>query len=174
MTVQAPVPHPHRTGAHLQAGSDALKQAAVATLAEQGVQWTDLRETVFDALAGGSSGGGAPVSAYDVADRVSAATGRRIAANSVYRILDLFVAHNLAKRVESRNAYVVNVHPSCSHDCIFLVCEDCGQIAHLDDDKLADGMRSRARTAGFTPRRPVLELMGLCSACNGAAQTGNA
>ena len=162
--------HAHPTGSHWEAGSNALKQAAVAALSAQGVQWTDLRETVFDALADG----GKPVSAYDVADRVSAAAGRRIAANSVYRILDLFVAHNLAKRVESRNAYVVNVHPSWSHDCIFLVCEDCGRIDHLDDDKLAVGMRNRASAAGFTPRRPVLELMGLCSACNAGGQTGSA
>lgn len=156
--------HAHEPASHWEAGSDALKQAAIDTLAAQGVQWTELRETVFDALADG----GRPVSAYDVADRVSAAAGRRIAPNSVYRILDLFVAHNLAKRVESRNAYVVNVHPSCAHDCIFLVCETCGRIDHLDDDRLANGMRERAVAGGFVPRRPVLELMGLCSACNAA------
>ena len=161
--------HAHRVGDHWEAGSDALKQAAIGALAAQGVQWTDLRETVFDALAKG----GRPVSAYDVADRVSASAGRRIAANSVYRILDLFVANNLAKRIESRNAYVVNVHPSCSHDCIFLVCEHCGHIDHMDDDRLANSMRERAMTAGFTPRRPVLELMGLCSACNAAPAAEN-
>ncbi len=127
------------------------------------MQWTDLRESVFDALAAN----GRPVSAYDVAERVSTAAGRRVAANSVYRILDLFVEHNLAKRVESRNAYVVNIHPACAHDCIFLICEACGGIDHLDDDKLADAMRGRAKAAGFNPRRPVLELIGLCPACHG-------
>jgi Fur family zinc uptake transcriptional regulator len=158
--------HAHRAGDHWEAGSDALKQAAISALASQGLQWTDLREIMFDALAQS----GRPVSAYDVADRVSAVAGRRIAANSVYRILDLFVANNLAKRVESRNAYVVNVHPSCSHDCIFVVCEQCGRIDHMDDDRLANSMRERAMTAGFTPRRPVLELIGLCSACNAAPE----
>ncbi|WP_374388702.1 Fur family transcriptional regulator [Sandaracinobacter sp.] len=161
--------HAERAGGHWEAGSDALKQAAIRALAAQGVQWTELRESVFDALADG----GRPVSAYDVADRVSAAAGRRIAANSVYRILDLFVAHNLAKRIESRNAYVVNVHPSCSHDCIFLVCERCGHIDHMDDDRLANSMRERAKAGGFTPHRPVLELMGLCSACNAGGQAAN-
>jgi len=38
---------------------------------------------------------------YDIADAVSKAEGRRVAANSVYRILDLFVGANLARRVES-------------------------------------------------------------------------
>jgi Fur family zinc uptake transcriptional regulator len=34
-----------------------------------------------------------------------------VAANSVYRILDLFVGANLARRVESANAYIANDHP---------------------------------------------------------------
>ncbi|MFN7399290.1 MAG: Fur family transcriptional regulator [Sandaracinobacter sp.] len=153
--------HAHSPGDHWEPGSNALKHAAREALATQGVQWTDLRETVFDALAEGNR----PVSAYDVADRVSTLTGRRIAANSVYRILDLFVAHNVAKRVESRNAYVANSHPNCAHDCIFLVCEGCGRIDHLDDDTLAKGMRRRASDAGFAPSRAVLELLGRCTAC---------
>ena len=157
-------------GGHWQPGTTALNEAARDALVSQGVQWTDLRAQVFEALARDNR----PVSAYDVAERLSAEAGRRIAANSVYRILDLFVEHNLAKRVESRNAYVANTHPACAHDCIFLVCEACGRIDHIDDDSLAQGMRRRAEGTGFTPRRPVLELMGLCSACNGAAQTGNA
>jgi len=152
----------HLAAGHLEPGSTALRLAAESALVKQGVQWTDLRAQVFDALATG----GAPCSAYDVADRVSAAVGRRIAANSVYRILDLFVAHNLAKRIESRNAYVANVHPSCSHDCIFLVCQACGRIDHLDDDSLAENMRRRAEASGFAPNRPVLELLGHCRSCS--------
>jgi Fur family zinc uptake transcriptional regulator len=49
--------------------------------------------------------------------------GKRVAANSVYRILDLFVRTNLARRAESANAYVANPHPGCRHDCIFLICD---------------------------------------------------
>jgi len=75
------------------------------------------------------------------------------------------VAHNLAKRIESRNAYVANSHPACSHDCIFLVCESCGTIAHMDDDRLAAAMRAAAERTGFTPARPVLEVIGRCAAC---------
>lgn len=144
-----------------QSGTDALTESARQALEKQGVQWTELRAGIFASLAQD----GRPVSAYDVAERVSKSTQRRVAANSVYRILDLFVAHNLAKRVESRNAYVVNTHPSCMHDCIFLVCEGCGRIDHLDDDMLAGKMRGRAAETGFQPSRPVLELLGKCADC---------
>jgi len=96
-----------------------LRDAAARRMVERGEQWTDMRASVFDALAGFDK----PASAYDIAEAVSKARGKRVAANSVYRILDLFVGTNLARRVESANAYVANQHPACLHDCIFLICD---------------------------------------------------
>ena len=145
---------------HLHEG-ESLKDAARAQLTDKGEQWTDMREAVFDALAGFER----PASAYDIAEAVSTAQGRRVAANSVYRILDLFVTSNLAMRVESANAYVANAHPGCLHDCIFLICDGCGQITHIDDDRLTGGVREAATNAGFEPSRPVIEVRGKCGAC---------
>lgn len=120
-----------------------------------------MRASIFGALASFDR----PASAYDIAEAVSLARGRRVAANSVYRILDLFVGANLAMRVESANAYVANAHPDCLHDCIFLVCDSCGQTTHIDDDRLTGGVREAARRAGFTPVRPVVEVRGKCADC---------
>ena len=140
---------------------DSLREAARARLTTRGEQWTGMRAAVFDALAGFDT----PASAYDIAEAVSKAQARRVAANSVYRILDLFVAANLAMRVESANAYVANAHPGCLHDCIFLVCDTCGRTTHIDDDRVADQVRGAAAAAGFTPVRPVIEVRGTCAAC---------
>ena len=141
---------------------DSLKEAARDRLTREGEQWTGMREAVFDALAGFDK----PASAYDIAEAVSKSEGRRIAANSVYRILDLFVNANLARRVESANAYVANKHPDCLHDCIFLICDNCGQTTHIDDDTLAGGVRAAAKQAGFAPDRPVIEVRGRCGECD--------
>lgn len=146
---------------HLHAGVE-LRDAARTRLTETGEQWTDMRQAVFDALAGFDR----PASAYDIAEAVSNAQGRRVAANSVYRILDLFVNANLAMRVESANAYVANAHPGCLHDCIFLICDDCGQTTHIDDDKIAGGVRAAAEKSGFAPVRPVIEVRGKCEDCS--------
>ncbi|MCA1653592.1 MAG: Fur family transcriptional regulator [Sphingomicrobium sp.] len=145
---------------HLHEG-ESLKDAAREQLIEQGEQWTGMRAAVFDALAAFDR----PASAYDVAEAVSAAQRRRVAANSVYRILDLFVASNLAMRVESANAYVANAHPGCLHDCIFLICDGCGQITHIDDDRLTGGVRDAAAGAGFKTSRPIVEVRGKCETC---------
>jgi Fur family zinc uptake transcriptional regulator len=140
---------------------NALRDAAARRITERGEQWTDMRASVFDALAGFDK----PASAYDIAEAVSKSRGKRVAANSVYRILDLFVNTNLARRVESANAYVANQHPGCLHDCIFLICDNCGQATHIDDDKLSEGVRQAAKHAGFSADRPVIEVRGTCGDC---------
>lgn len=142
------------------AGGD-LVTAAQGALERAGEQWTGMRQTVFEALAGFDR----PASAYDIAEEVSKRQGRRVAANSVYRILDLFVGANLVRRVESANAYVANEHPDCLHDCIFLVCDSCGQTTHIDNDAISSDVRDAASRTGFAPVRPVIEVHGQCADC---------
>jgi Fur family transcriptional regulator, zinc uptake regulator len=146
--------HTHLSGASLQA-------AAQAVLTEAGEQWTDTRTRVFETLSRFDR----PASAYEIAEAVSADIGRRMPANSVYRILDLFVEANLAHRVESSNGYVVNAHPACRHDCMFLICEACGGMTHIDDDPLTRSLRAAAQRSGFAPSRSVIEIHGRCTDC---------
>lgn len=138
-----------------------LADAAQRAFERAGEQWTPMRAEIFTALSAATK----PASAYDLAEAVSGSTGRRVAANSVYRILDVFVAANLARRVESANAYVANSHPGCRHDCIFLICDSCGHTIHIDDDRLTGALRQAAQDAGFADVRPVVEIRGRCGDC---------
>lgn len=146
---------------HAEHSGDSLLSAASIALTEAGEQWTDMREAVFSELMQHDR----PASAYDIADNLSRSRGKRVAPNSVYRILDLFVAKNLAMRVESANAYLANTHPGCEHDCIFLVCDACGGATHVDDDATSKGVRDVAAAQGFKPERPVIEIRGVCKNC---------
>jgi len=147
---------------HHEHSGNNLIDAARHALVDSGEQWTDMRADVFTALAERDR----PASAYDIAEAVSKLRDKRVAANSVYRILDLFVRTNLARRVESANAYVANTHPGCRHDCIFLICDSCGQVVHIDDDKLTGALIGAAKANGFADVRPVVELRGMCEACS--------
>ena len=147
---------------HHEHSGQSLVAAARAALTDAGEQWTDMSADVISALATHDK----PASAYDIADSVSSLRGKRVAPNSVYRILDLFVRTNLARRVESANAYIANSHPGCQHDCIFLICDQCGQAIHIDDDSLTDALAAAARAEGFADIRPVVELRGTCAACS--------
>lgn len=138
-----------------------LAQAAEAALVARGEAWTPLRAAVFDTLATFA----APASAYEITDAVSRIEGRRLTANSIYRILDLFTATNVVTRVESRNAFIVNVHPDQRHDCILLVCDSCGSTGHIDDDDAVARLRAVVAATGFTVGRAVIEMRGRCTAC---------
>jgi Fur family transcriptional regulator, zinc uptake regulator len=146
---------------HVLHEGTSLAVAASEVMKGHGEQWTAMRATVFDALCQLA----VPSSAYDVAELVGAKLGRRIAANSVYRILDLFVSHNVALRIESCNAYIANAHPGCVHDCIFLICDVCGKVYHLDDDMVGKSVRAIASHSAFEPLRPLIEVHGHCRAC---------
>jgi len=146
---------------HHDYAGEGLVSAAREALTVSGEQWTDMRADVFAALAAQDR----PASAYDIAESVGQRRGKRVAANSVYRILDLFVRTNLARRVESANAYVANSHPGCRHDCIFLICDACGQVTHIDNDSLTGHLREAARDAGVADVRAVVEIRGRCQAC---------
>lgn len=152
------VQHSH---AHQEHSGAELLGAARDALKDAGEQWTNMREAVFAELAQHDR----PASAYDIADNLSRTRGKRVAPNSVYRILDLFVANNLAMRVESANAYIANSHPGCEHDCIFLVCDACGNATHVDDDATSRAIRAIATDQGFKPERPVIEMRGFCKKC---------
>ena len=146
---------------HHEHSGERLVDAARRALIDAGEQWTGMRASVFSALAASAR----PASAYDIAESVSADRGKRVAANSVYRILDLFVRTNLARRVESANAYVANPHPGCQHDCIFFICDTCGHAIHVDDDRLTGTLVEAAQRAGCAVVRPVIELRGRCARC---------
>lgn len=150
--------HPHT---HEEHSGEALIAAARAALTASGEQWTSMREAVFIELARHER----PVSAYDIADNLSQARGKRVAPNSIYRILDLFVTNNLALRVESANAFLANTHPGCEHDCIFLVCDECGEANHVDDEEISGSVRALADSLSFRVERTVIEIRGLCQAC---------
>ena len=152
--------HSHNDHHHHSAGEE-LADAARAALEKAGEQWTAMRADVFAAIADLDK----PSSAYDIADIVSQKRGKRVAPNSVYRILDLFVASNVVRRVESANAFIANEHPGCLHDCIFLICDSCGTATHIDNDALTMSVRAAAEHAGFAEVRPVIEVRGKCADC---------
>ena len=120
-----------------------------------------MRASVFEALAGFDR----PASAYDIAEAVSNKQGRRVAANSVYRILDLFVGANLARRWKAPTPMSPMLIPTaCTTDLPDLAYLRL-QAVHIDDDALSGGVRKAAASAGFSASRPVIEVRGTCGDC---------
>lgn len=106
-----------------------------------------------------------PLSAYSILDRLRDHGVR--APLQVYRALDKLVEYGLVHRLESLNAFVACDHPDCGeHESVaFMICEKCGQVEELGDDRLTSRLSQLASEAGFALKKTTLELRGLCAAC---------
>jgi Fur family zinc uptake transcriptional regulator len=150
--------HDHRACAH------ELLARAERLCAARGARLTDMRRRVLEALAADH----APAGAYEVIERLSGKGGRRPAPISVYRALDFLLAHGLAHRIESRNAFV-----ACSGDhaagadgpVVFLICEGCGAVGEAAAPALAAALDELVEATGFQARAPVIEIAGRCAHC---------
>jgi Fur family transcriptional regulator, zinc uptake regulator len=138
-----------------------MMAAAKAICEAGGEQWTDLRATIYKTVASSRK----PMSAYDLADQLSRDLNRRIAPNTVYRILDLLVALKLVTRVESRNAFIACQHPDAHHDCVLFVCSSCNEAFEAEDNRILGVVNEVANKVGFEAKRPVVEIHGVCSNC---------
>ena len=105
--------------------------------------------------------------AYEIIDRL-AERGPRPAPITVYRALDFLLAQGLVHRIESRNAYIACIgrhEPGAM--MVFLLCDLCGAVGEAPSAAVAKSLVAAARSAGFTPKTPVIEIPGICAHCGG-------
>jgi Fur family zinc uptake transcriptional regulator len=155
----------HRDHDHARCEADAIRHAETIC-AREGLRFTEQRRHVLQALLESH----VPASAYDVIDRLADHGESRLAPVSVYRALEFLTAHNLAHRIESKNAYIACDRGS---DCepgatLFLICDNCGAAAEASSDALGDIVTRETRARDFLPRMRVLEVRGLCARCQTA------
>ena len=108
-----------------------------------------------------------PLSAYTILDELRDDGFR--APLQVYRALEKLVELGLVHRLESLNAFVACQHTSCGGDrkenVLFAICETCGNVQELVNDKLLDTVKMLASEAEFTLSQSVIELRGQCASC---------
>jgi len=146
--------HDHR--ACIDAGIKAAEQILEASAA----RFTPDRRQVLEILLRRHTA----VGAYDIIDSMDWG-GRRRASSVVYRALDFLAEHGLVHRLHSRNAFVACSHPDGEHGAQFLICTGCDRIAEIADRKVERGIIAAAEAAGFTVRKPMIEVEGLCPHC---------
>jgi Fur family zinc uptake transcriptional regulator len=149
---------------HDRCSTDAMARAE-EICAAHGERLTPIRRQVLEALLTSHK----PLGAYELIDALAAAGGRP-APITIYRALDFLRENGLVHRLESRNAFIACIH---NHDTgalvVFLICENCGAVGEAPSAAAAETLRSAARSAGFTPKTPVIEIAGVCRHCKASA-----
>lgn len=128
---------------------------------------TKNQELVFEALTGTE----APQSAYTLLDRLRG-DGLR-APLQIYRALEKLIELGLVHRLESLNAFVACSHPKCSdHSTVaFAICDDCGLVNEVADERLATNLKEVALDYRFSLKQSIVELRGTCTDCAGGTAT---
>lgn len=127
----------------------------------KGERLTTLRKQVLELVWDSHK----PVGAYDVLAMMSKDRERPIAPPTVYRALDFLLEHGLIHKLNSLNAYIGCQCPGRPHEGIFLICEQCRTTRELDSTAEIYALKNAANQTGFLPKRILVELTGLCPAC---------
>ena len=108
---------------------------------------------------------GAPLSAYDILDRLRAEGIK--APLQVYRALEVLIDRGITHRLESLNAFVACADINCQHNKMtgFVICEKCGKADEFLDNSLHNRIKKIAGAQGFQPVHSVVEIIGVCAKC---------
>ena len=120
-------------------------------------------------VLGALSGSAAPLSAYDILDRLRS-EGLR-APLQIYRALEKLVDRGLAHRLESLNAFVACADAHCHRKGLiaFAICGSCGKVDEFADETIEARLGGWAGQQGFKVERTTMEIRGTCAACQAAA-----
>jgi Fur family zinc uptake transcriptional regulator len=142
--------------------ADAVQTRARSYAASKGIPFTPMRQRVLALLAAS----GKPMAAYEIAEKLSDA--RKVQAVQAYRALEFLQEAGCVHRLASRSAYFACDHPHGEGETVvFMVCGHCGTVQEAASELVARGLRGVAKTTGFKPLHPIVELEGECAKCVG-------
>ena len=133
--------------------------------ARRGLALTGARANVVAILAEHS----APLGAYAIIEALARRENKAVAPPTVYRALDFLMEHGFLHRIESRNVFAPCAHPDHAHRAVLLNCETCGRSVEIEDEGVGAAVDRAAQAAGFTAKARVIEVAGLCAACEARA-----
>lgn len=135
-------------------------QGALKVLKDRGYKVTGPRKQVLKVLSQAQQ----PVSPYDIQD-ILREQGQHLNHVTIYRILDLLCALNLAHKVLLLGGFVrcsLGEGEGCHR---FTVCRECGAFREFADKALCDEEREVAQELGFRTEQHFSEVSGICAQC---------
>jgi Fur family transcriptional regulator, zinc uptake regulator len=151
--------HAHRDAVD----ADEVERRARSYAVSKRTPFTLARQRVLALLAAS----GKPMAAYEIAEKLS---GSRKQAVQVYRALEFLQAAGCVHRLASRSAFFACDHRHGEGETVvFMVCSQCGAVQETASELVGRGLWGAAKTTGFKPRHPMIEVEGVCAECAGVA-----
>lgn len=132
---------------------------------QNGSRLTSKRKQVLSALLGSKKA----LSAYELIDVHEQLFDDKLAATSMYRILDFLREEHLVHKLDLANKYVACSHIACGHECVasqFLICTQCQIVKEVSVSQPTVGeLKSTIEEAGFQLASTQLEINCICDRC---------
>lgn len=127
----------------------------------RGERMTDVRRDVLGVLEQLKQ----PLGAYQILEKLNKGRARKLSAMSLYRTLDFLIDLGVVIKLDSRNAYqLCGVHAH-DHSHLLMVCDRCGDMHEVHDEKLSRSLRKLAEANGHHLGHHAVELHGTCDSC---------
>lgn len=107
----------------------------------------------------------APLTAYDLIERLKTDSGAAPKPPVVYRALERLIASGRIHRLESRRAFVPCQSDGHKHETVLIVCSACGSVTEIEDHELCRSLARWSRETGYRFDQRVFEVNGLCPDC---------
>ncbi len=133
--------------------------------AENGRRFTKIRREVLGLIWQSHK----PAKAYDIMNQLDENIAS-LKPPTVYRALDFLRENGLVHKINSLNAFVGCSHPAMKHQCYFLICSECGDIAECCAQELTNVIEKTADKNHFKPEQASLEIQGICENCGNMAR----
>ena len=154
------MPHEH----HDHPSSDALLEAALQTLRGHGHRITGPRRAILSLLAHEHG----PFTAEEVHRRMEAGECDLV---TVYRCLAAMEELDLVRRCDFGDGSYRYEFNTGEHHHHHIVCRVCHRVETLEFC-VADGLERMARQMGYAKVTHMLEIFGICPACQAAQSAG--
>jgi Fur family transcriptional regulator, zinc uptake regulator len=121
-----------------------------------------LAESVVAVLKGSQR----PLGAYAIADKITATSGARCYANSVYRCLATLIDKGRIQPIATVNGYVlIDADHNNADRLIWLICEECQRCDSVPGLSAHTAINEIALARQFQPLRQIIEIVGSCATC---------
>lgn len=143
---------------HTECLENAVKQAETAC-AKRDLRFTDIRRKVLAII-------------WQSHKAISAAEVRRQLDDNMppttYRALEFLQKAGLIHHVATLNAYIGCPNPNHSQPSQLFICGDCHEVTEVQSEKMERQLADEAKRQSFKVRKPHLEILGQCAACQHA------
>ncbi|MDA0376371.1 MAG: Fur family transcriptional regulator [bacterium] len=138
-----------------------MKQATRTLLRQYNLRITQSRSLVLQAMLSTKT----PLTHKEIHRKILKTDGS-ISLVTVYRILEAYENIGLVHRHLSTGSFILCSLQGEKGHHVMLSCQDCGTVAECIDKDFCKHEDRIAKSAGFSPKAHLSELIGICSSCS--------